>query len=79
MKAILLLLSLTLIHARNYGSINVEGVGNIYVVGGDGPNVEMINNGFKLNGGGGIHFAKEASDSFYPGMYWVVSNNSLLG
>ena len=73
MKFIFLLFSLTLVYARNYGSINVDGVGTTYVVGGDGPNVEMIPNGFKLNGGGGIHFAKEPSDGFYPGMYWVVS------
>ena len=61
--------------AKKFGSINVDGYGEIFIVGGDGNeyNVNMVENGFSLTGGGGIHFAKEDRDDFSPDMYWAVS------
>jgi hypothetical protein len=39
------------------GSINVEGVGEIFVVSNTPNNVEVSDNGFTLNAGGRIYFA----------------------
>ena len=61
--------------AKNLGSINIEGVGPIYVVGGEWTeefvNVTEDGSGFTLNKGGRIYFAKDPADDFSdPFMYW---------
>ena len=61
--------------AKNFGGINVDGVGEVYVVGQDWNSgyVQVSSNELRLNGGGRIYFAKDANDGFYPEMYWQVS------
>ncbi len=65
--------------AKNFGGINVDGVGTVYVVGPDwaGSFVQVSSNELKLNGGGRIYFAKTPSDSFSPDIYWKVNFNRL--
>ena len=55
------------------GSINVEGVGQIYVVAPDwaADHVSVYDNGFTLSGGGRVYFAKEPVDDLSnPDAYW---------
>jgi len=53
------------------GSINIEGYGEVWVVTNTPNNVEMVDNGFSLHGGGRVYFATEsASDFSNPFMYW---------
>jgi len=70
----LLIFLVSPVFAINMGSIPVTGFGDIYVVTDEGNvgNVEMHENGFTLNGGGGIHFAKEPRDDFSPEMFWAT-------
>ena len=58
--------------AKNFGSINVDGIGTIYVVGPDwaAGNVAVHDNGFTLSGGGRIYFAKDPVDGFNADSYW---------
>jgi len=63
--------------AKNFGSINVAGKGDVYIVSNyksDGyENVLMYPdgiNGFAIRGGGHIYFSDVPSDEFYPEMYW---------
>ena len=61
--------------AVNFGSINIEGVGPIYIVGAEWTaefvNVETDGSGFTLSKGGRIYFAKDPADNFSdPFMYW---------
>ena len=65
--------------AKNFGSINVAGKGDVYIVSNyksDGyENVLMYPdgiNGFAIQGGGHIYFSDVPSDDFYPEMYWKV-------
>lgn len=61
--------------AKNFGAINVEGHGNVYVVGPDwAGSFVQINNGneLRLNGGGRIYFAQEPNDGFSQNMFWKV-------
>ena len=60
--------------AKNFGSINVNGVGDIYVVGPEWASsfVSVYNNEVHLNGGGRVYFAKYASDGFSADMWWQV-------
>jgi len=61
------------VSGRNFGSINIDGVGTIYVVGPDwsADFVNVFENGFTLSRGGRIYFAKDpAADFNDPFMYW---------
>ena len=73
--ALALLLIVPCCLAKNFGGINVEGVGQVYVVGSDWNSdfVQVSSNELRLNGGGRIYFAKDASDGVYPELYWQVS------
>ena len=73
MKLLVLFLSFSLAYAKNCGSINIDGVGEIYLVSGNCGAIQIHDNGWTANGGYGLSFAKEPSDSFYPEMYWAVS------
>ena len=66
--------------AKNFGAINVEGQGQVYVVGQDwnGDYVQVDGSSLRLNGGGRVYFATEASDGFSPSMYWQVRTIFLL-
>merc|ERR1712158_238110 len=56
---------------QNMGSINVAGVGQLYVVTQDPSTVQMVDNGFKLVGGGRVYLAQEAANDFSnPFIYW---------
>ena len=64
---------LSVVSARNMGSINVDGVGPIYVVAPDwaAEHVSVYDNGFTLSGGGRVYFAKDPVDDFSnPFAYW---------
>ena len=64
---------LSIASAKNMGSINVEGVGTIYVVAPDWAegNVAVHDNGFTLSGGGRVYFATEPVDDLSnPYAYW---------
>merc|ERR1712088_1287922 len=49
---------------QNMGSINIAGVGDVYVVTQDPSTVQTVDNGFKLVGGGRVYFAQEAANDF---------------
>ena len=76
MKTSILILGLSLVlsnvSAKNFGGINVDGYGTVYVVGADWNSgmVSVSGNSLTLNGGGRIYFAKDATDGFNPDMYW---------
>merc|ERR1711951_83866 len=56
---------------QNMGSINIAGVGDVYVVTQDPSTVQMVDNGFRLVGGGRVYFAQEAANDFSnPFIYW---------
>ena len=78
--ALALLLIVPCCLAKNFGGINVEGVGQVYVVGSDWNSdfVQVSSNELRLNGGGRIYFAKDASDGVYPELYWQVSLGLVL-
>ena len=61
-------------------SAHIEGVGQVYVVGSDWNSdfVQVSSNELRLNGGGRIYFAKDASDGVYPDLYWQVSLGLVL-
>merc|ERR1712117_623704 len=65
--------------AKNFGGLNVDGVGQVYVVGPDwsAGNVQMNgNSGFTLRGGGRIYLASKADDGFGdPNLYWQTPLN----
>jgi len=65
------------IFAKNFGGINVQGVGEVYVVGQDWNSgyVQVSSNELRLNGGGRVYFAKDANDGFYPELYWQTPLN----
>ena len=61
--------------AVNFGSIKIEGVGPIYIVGAEWTaefiSVEEDGSSFTLSRGGRIYFAKDPADDFSdPFMYW---------
>merc|ERR1711915_934569 len=57
---------------QNMGSINVAGVGQLYVVTQDPSTVQMVDNGFRLVGGGRVYLAQEAANDFSnPFIYFV--------
>merc|ERR1712018_689119 len=56
---------------QNMGSINIAGVGDVYVVTQDPSTVQMVDNGFRLVGGGRVYLAQEAANDFSnPYIYW---------
>merc|ERR1712227_1046895 len=56
---------------QNMGSINIAGVGVVYVVTQDPSTVQMVENGFRLVGGGRVYLAQEAANDFSnPYIYW---------
>merc|ERR1712141_682930 len=58
---------------QNMGSINVAGVGQLYVVTQDPSTVQMVDNGFRLVGGGRVYLAQEAANDFSnPYIYWQL-------
>jgi len=75
--ALALLLIVPCCFAKNFGGINVEGFGQVYVVGSDWNSdfVQVSSNELRLNGGGRIYFAKDSTDGVYPDMYWQTPLN----
>ena len=68
------------VFAKNFGSINVAGKGDVYIVSdykSDGYENVLMHvdgiNGFAIRGGGHIYFSNVPSDDFYPEMYWKVN------
>ena len=50
--------------------------GDVYVVTGNPGNVEKLDNGFRLQGGGGVYLAEKNVDiGTDPFMYWQVTSN----
>merc|ERR1712165_142975 len=77
MKTSILILGLSLVlsnvSAKNFGGINIEGAGMVYVVGPDwsAEFVSVNGNGVTLSRGGRIYFAKDPVDDFSnPDVYW---------
>ena len=66
-----------------FGSINVDGYGEVYVVGStwtDTSHVQVSNNALRLNGGSWgsrVYFASKPCNDFSEDMWWKVSNKSL--
>ena len=65
--------------AKNFGSINVAGKGDVFIVSdykSDGYENVLMHvdgiNGFAIRGGGHIYFSNEPRDDFWPEMYWKV-------
>jgi len=55
----------------NLGKVNIKGVGEMYVVTGSPGNVDLLENGFRLHGGGGVYFStKDVDIGTDPFMYW---------
>jgi len=62
----------------NMGTVNVKGYGDVYVVTGNPGNVDKLENGFRLHGGGGVYLATKNVDiGTDPFMYWQtdLANN----
>merc|ERR1719516_799099 len=56
------------------GTVNIKGVGDKYVVTGSPGNVDMVGNGFRLHGGGGVYLSdKDAPIGSNPFMYWQTN------
>jgi hypothetical protein len=76
--AIALILALTFAVpslAKNFGGIEVAGVGTVYVVGPDWTSdfIRMEGDGgFSLVGGGRVYFASNPDDGLNAGSYWQV-------
>ena len=66
-----------------FGSVNVDGHGEVYVVGSpltDSSHVQVSSNELRLNGGSWgsrVYFASKPSNDFSEDMWWKVSNKSL--
>ena len=68
-----LFLALSNVSAKNFGGINVEGYGIVYVVGPDWSSefVTVADNGVTLSRGGRIYLASAPVEDFSnPDMYW---------
>ena len=68
-----LFLALSNVSAKNFGGINVEGYGMVYVVGPDWSSefVTVADNGVTLSRGGRIYLASAPVEDFSnPDMYW---------
>jgi len=76
MNAVGVLLLVALAQAKNFGSLQIKGdtaPSEVYVVGPDwaADFVEMLPNGFRLNGGGRVYLASKPVDDFSdPSMWW---------
>jgi len=55
----------------NMGTVNVKGYGDVYVITGNAGNVDKLDNGFRLHGGGGVYLAESGADiGSDPFVYW---------
>ena len=62
----------------NLGTVNVKGYGDVYVVTGSPGNVDKLDNGFRLHGGGGVYLATKNVDiGTDPFMYWQVKKRTI--
>merc|ERR1711868_27143 len=58
----------------NLGTVNIKGYGDVYVVTGSPGNVDKLDNGFRLHGGGGVYLAEKNVDiGTDPYMYWQTN------
>jgi len=58
----------------NLGTVNVDGFGEVFVVTGNPGNVDKLDNGFRLHGGGGVYLATSNVDiGSDPFMYWQTN------
>jgi len=56
---------------QNMGEVHIGGFGTVYVVTQTPDNVQMVDGGFKLVGGGRVYFAQEAANDWAnPFIYW---------
>merc|ERR1712179_84687 len=55
---------------KTVGSIQVEGVGEIFLLAPDWATVETLDNGFSLKGNGKLYFGTTADDSFTADSFW---------
>merc|ERR1719495_1545712 len=55
---------------KTVGSIQVEGVGEIFLLAPDWATVEALDNGFSLKGNGKLYFGTTAADSFTSDSFW---------
>ena len=75
--ALLLLPALAL--AKNRGSIQVAGYGEVWVIAPDWANVVVdTSNGFTLHGNSRMYFASRPTDGFEADAYWQVKNQFFL-
>jgi len=55
----------------NLGAINVKGYGDVYLITGNPWNVDKLENGFRLHGGGGAYLSESTDDiGSDPFIYW---------
>jgi hypothetical protein len=58
----------------NLGTVNIQGYGDVYVVTSSPWNVDKLDNGFRLHGGGGVYLAESSADiGSDPFMYWQAN------
>ena len=64
--------------AAYFGSMNVEGYGEVHIVGRDwvGDYVQVSSNELRLNGGGRVYFASKPNNDFSGDMWWKVVQNT---
>ena len=75
--ALLLLPALAL--AKNRGSIQVAGYGEVWVIAPDWANVVVdTSNGFTLHGNSRMYFASRPTDGFEADAYWQVKNQFFI-
>jgi len=56
---------------QNYGSVNIQGVGNMNVMSQATNNFDKLDNGFRLHGGGSAYFTEGGGDmGGDPYVYW---------
>merc|ERR1711915_1012782 len=66
--------------ARNFGPVNIEGVGQKYLLAPDwsAGNIQMNgDSGFTLNGGGRVYLGNSPNDGWDPNNYWQTPLNGM--
>jgi len=65
------LIALSVAEAATFGSVDIDGIGEVFVVAPDwaGVYLEVSENGFTLSGGGTMHFAKQSAQELDPENY----------
>eukprot|EP00088_Acartia_fossae_P031760 TRINITY_DN32571_c0_g1_i1.p1 TRINITY_DN32571_c0_g1~~TRINITY_DN32571_c0_g1_i1.p1 ORF type:complete len:269 (+),score=72.73 TRINITY_DN32571_c0_g1_i1:3-809(+) len=60
--------------AKNFGSIQVDGLGEVFVIGPDwtGDFITVSGNSFTLHGGGRIYFGSQGTDELGPNTYLQI-------